>query len=61
MPSSGTPVQLTRLSWPDSTPKEGGKRREMVKELSEQNEISERCDTGREGGNESVKVQNRNG
>lgn len=37
MPSSGTPVQLTLLSWPDSTPGEGGerregKRREIVKE-----------------------------
>lgn len=37
MPSSGTPVQLTLLSWPDSTPEEGGKgrgkeRKEDVKE-----------------------------
>lgn len=43
MPSSGTPVQLTLLSWPDSTPGEGGerregKRREIVKEREEHNE-----------------------
>lgn len=36
IPSSGTPVQLTLLSWPDSTPEEGREREKEGKRLKKE-------------------------